>query len=82
MTKKPLRPPAHKIPLDLQKALDASAKAGEIWKDITPLARSEFACWVISAKLLSTRSRRIRRTVEELLEGKRRPCCFSGCPHL
>lgn len=38
-------------------------------------------CWVISAKQPSTRARRIDRTIEELLEGKRRPCCWGGCPH-
>jgi uncharacterized protein YdeI (YjbR/CyaY-like superfamily) len=71
----------HKAPKDLQKALFANTKTKALWQDITPLARNEFICWVESAKLPETRTRRIVRTCEELLEGKRRPCCWPGCPH-
>jgi hypothetical protein len=52
-----------------------------LWEDLTPLARNEFICWVEDAKQPKTRQRRIRRTSEELLEGKRRPCCWIGCIH-
>jgi hypothetical protein len=71
----------HKMPVDLRKALAADAKVLALWEDITPLARNEFICWVENAKQIETRSRRIRRTCEELLEGKRRPCCWVGCIH-
>ena len=47
----------------------------------TPLARNEFICWVESAERDQTRQLRITRTKEELLEGKRRPCCWPGCDH-
>ncbi len=40
----------HKSPVDLRKALAAVPEAQETWKDITPLARNEWICWVISAK--------------------------------
>jgi Bacteriocin-protection, YdeI or OmpD-Associated len=50
----------------------------DAWKDITPLARNEFICWVEDAKQRMTRERRIRRTQEELEEGQRRPCCWPG----
>lgn len=52
-----------------------------LWEDITPLARNEFICWVEDARQAPTRTRRIRRTCEELEEGKRRPCCWPGCKH-
>jgi len=71
----------HKLPSDLRQALVANATALEAWEDITPLARNEFICWVEDAKQTSTRERRIRRTQEELEEGKRRPCCWPGCKH-
>lgn len=73
--------PVHKTPKDLKDTLARSKKAQEAWGDITPLARNEFVCWVISAKQDKTRARRIRRTVEELEDGMRRPCCWPGCPH-
>lgn len=71
----------HKLPSDLRKAILADKKIVELWNDITPLARNEFICWVENAKLIETRARRVRRTTEELLEGKRRPCCWVGCTH-
>jgi hypothetical protein len=71
----------HKLPSDLRKALVANAVALDAWKDITPLARNEFICWVEDAKQAATRERRIRRTQEELEEGQRRPCCWPGCTH-
>lgn len=71
----------HKLPLDLSKALLADESAFNSWENITVLARNEFICWVENAKLIETRQRRVRRTVEELNEGKRRPCCWPGCIH-
>ncbi len=71
----------HDLPPDLRTALTASATALDAWKDITPLARNEFICWVEDAKQETTRERRIRRTREELEEGQRRPCCWPGCKH-
>jgi uncharacterized protein YdeI (YjbR/CyaY-like superfamily) len=71
----------HTLPPDLEEALLASETALAAWKDITPLARNEFICWVEDAKKQVTRERRIRRTREELEEGMRRPCCWPGCKH-
>ena len=71
----------HELPADLSKALIANPTALDAWRDITPLARNEFICWVEDAKRETTRERRIRRTQEELEEGQRRPCCWPGCEH-
>ena len=40
----------HKLPGDLRDGLMTSQSALEAWKDITPLARNEFICWVEDAK--------------------------------
>ena len=71
----------HKLPGDLRMALIANPTALDAWKDITPLARNEFICWVEDAKQQMTRERRIGRTQEELEEGQRRPCCWPGGKH-
>lgn len=71
----------HSIPKDLREALLGNDVALTAWRDITPLARNEFICWVLDAKQDATRTRRIRRTQEELEEGMRRPCCWPGCDH-
>lgn len=39
----------HKLPADLRKALIANIAALDAWKDITPLARNEFICWIEDA---------------------------------
>ncbi|MCZ9304690.1 YdeI/OmpD-associated family protein [Corynebacterium sp. c9Ua_112] len=59
----------------------ADAHTLDLWESLTPLGRNEFICWVTDAKKDETRARRIRRTREELEEGKRRPCCWPGCKH-
>ena len=71
----------HRLPPDLRKALVANSTVLDAWRDITPLARNEFICWVEDAKQDMTRERRIRRTGEELEQGQRRPCCWPGCRH-
>jgi Bacteriocin-protection, YdeI or OmpD-Associated len=71
----------HKAQDDLQTALQSETVLFALWQNLTPLGRNEFICWVDDAKQPATRARRIKRTAEELLEGKRRPCCWAGCIH-
>ena len=71
----------HEMPGDFNAALVATAAAREAWDDITPLARNEWICWVTSPKKAETREKRIHWGVESLSAGKRRPCCWPGCPH-
>jgi uncharacterized protein YdeI (YjbR/CyaY-like superfamily) len=71
----------HLIPNDLKKAIDSSTVTKKIWEDITPLARNEWICWVISGKKSETRSIRINKTISKLKSGMRRPCCWAGCIH-
>jgi len=71
----------HSVPPDLQKALASDPKALSIWNDLTPLARNEWICWVISVKKQETRREHVERTRTELKEGMRRPCCWIGCIH-
>ncbi len=71
----------HTASADMATALQADSRAFALWQQLTPLGRNEFICWVDDAKQAKTRERRIARTVEELHEGKRRPCCWAGCIH-
>jgi len=71
----------HKVPSDLRKALSSSQKVLEKWNDLTPLSRNEWICWVTSVKKKETREEHIKRVCEDLLNGKRRPCCWPGCSH-
>ena len=71
----------HKLPEDFRKALTSSSKAEILWQDITPLARNEWICWVISGKKAETRGIRIIKALSKLEGGMRRPCCWAGCNH-
>lgn len=71
----------HELPTDLKEALLSAPNAVKAWESLTPLARNEFICWNISVKQASTRANHIKRTVAEIQEGKRRPCCWIGCIH-
>lgn len=71
----------HKASEDLLAAIRSDPEILMLWEGLTPLGRNEFICWVEDAKQPATRQRRIERTREELLEGKKRPCCWVGCIH-
>lgn len=71
----------HGVPEDLEEALKSQPEALAGWNDITPLARNEWICWIESAKKLETRRKRIAWGCSNLRDGKRRPCCWPGCPH-
>lgn len=71
----------HNIPTDFQRAIKSDPIVKALWTDITPLARNEWICWVISAKKEETRNRRIAVGLDKMRKGMRRPCCWAGCTH-
>jgi len=71
----------HELPDDLFDALVETGDVSGHWESLTPIGRKEFICWVEDAKQARTRARRIRRTLEELADGRKRPCCWAGCVH-
>ena len=70
----------HELPVDLAEALSGS-EVTDLWEGLSPIGRNEFICWVEDAKQVKTRTRRISRTIEEIIEGRKRPCCWAGCIH-
>jgi uncharacterized protein YdeI (YjbR/CyaY-like superfamily) len=72
---------AHKMPADVRKALVSDTTALAAWEHLTPLARNEWICWITFVKKEETRKEHIERLVDQLKEGKRRPCCWIGCIH-
>lgn len=71
----------HKKPHDLSAVLESNQDVLEIWNKLTPLARNEWICWVTFVRKKVTRTEHLRRLCEDLRKGKRRPCCWPGCPH-
>ena len=81
MSNKLVGNPVHTLPSDLRKTLVSHPQALGVWEDITPLAKSEWICWVISGVKAETRGIRIEKAISKLKSGMRRPCCWTGCPH-
>lgn len=81
MTNKISQGVVHEVPDDLRAALLADESALEQWEDLTPLSRNEWICWTITCKKPETRTNHVERTLTDLIKGKRRPCCWSGCVH-
>lgn len=71
----------HRVPNDMKLALISVPNLLDIWNNLTPLARNEWICWTISVKKIETRYYHIERLKADLIKGKRRPCCWPGCPH-
>jgi len=71
----------HEVPDDLKKALRSDAELLEKWNKLTPLARNEWICWTTIVKQEKTRAEHIKRLGEDIVGGKKRPCCWPGCPH-
>jgi uncharacterized protein YdeI (YjbR/CyaY-like superfamily) len=71
----------HTVPKDLRATLVSKPKVREIWNSLTPLARNEWICYVTIVKKAETRGEHIIRLQSDLLAGKKRPCCWPGCPH-
>ena len=71
----------HKLPPDIQKMILSDVRVRALWSDITPLARNEWICWVISGAKAETRGIRLEKAKSKLKGGMRRPCCWAGCPH-
>lgn len=71
----------HTVSEDLLKVLQHDGQLLEHWNALTPLARNEWICWITIVKKEETRKEHIQRMCDDLQQGKKRPCCWPGCPH-
>ncbi|WP_037500182.1 YdeI/OmpD-associated family protein [Sphingomonas jaspsi] len=71
----------HDTPDDLKAVLAAHPALRAKWDGLTDLGRNEWICWMTSPKTEATRAKHFARLQDEVLAGKRRPCCWPGCPH-
>ena len=71
----------HETPDELRAVLKGNPDLNAKWNGLTDLARNEWICWMTSPKRQETRDEHLARLQEQVLDGKRRPCCWPGCPH-
>ncbi|MDO8269365.1 MAG: YdeI/OmpD-associated family protein [Candidatus Levybacteria bacterium] len=65
------------VPQDIKEALKTSAKAQDLWNDITPIARWDWVRWIRAVKTPETREKHLEVMLDKLNKGMRRPCCFN-----
>jgi hypothetical protein len=68
--------PEPEVPTDLLAALGDSPHALRVWDATTTMARLDWIHWIVSAKQVQTRAKRIHDACDMLSQGKKRVCCF------
>lgn len=76
--KKPAKP-LPVMPEDFGEALAAIPAARAVWNGFAPSHKREYLDWVIEAKRMETRQKRIAQAVEWIVEGKQRNWKYMGC---
>ncbi|MCX8020161.1 MAG: YdeI/OmpD-associated family protein [Chitinophagaceae bacterium] len=71
----------HHVPDDLRMIIKSNSDLLEKWNHLTDIARNEWICWATIPKKEETRRKRIERLQTDIISGKKRPCCWPGCPH-
>ncbi len=71
----------HEITKEIQDLLNHNTKLLELWNSLTPTQRNEWICYTIMPKKQETKDKRLERLQEDMLKGKKTPCCWPGCPH-
>jgi uncharacterized protein YdeI (YjbR/CyaY-like superfamily) len=71
----------HDLPADMKNVLKSNPDVMAKWETLTPLTKNEWICWTTTVKQEKTRIEHVERMKQDLLKGKRRPCCWPGCPH-
>ncbi|MNH85775.1 hypothetical protein D3C87_517370 [compost metagenome] len=61
------------IPADLLTLLDQSAQAAAFFAGLAPSHRKAYIQWIEEAKRPETRDARVRKTIEKLTQGQKRP---------
>ncbi len=71
----------HQVTEDIRTVLISNPELMVKWNKLTSLARNEWICWTTIVKQEKTRKEHLERLREDILGGKKRPCCWPGCPH-
>lgn len=61
------------VPDDLKKILQKNKKAAAFYDTLSFTNRKEYAVWISSAKKEETRERRLKETIQKLLDGRKNP---------
>lgn len=74
-------PEFHEIPADIKIGIVSDPLVLKNWNSLTPIARNEWICWATMPKQKHTKEEHTQRLLSDISAGKKRPCCWPGCPH-
>ena len=77
----PIEKMPHRPPKYIKDKINSNEVVLDVWNSISDIAKNEWICFIDSAKKDETKQGRIERLLNDLQNGKKRPCCWSGCPH-
>ena len=80
MNPKVLGGEVREVPEDIEKYFLEHPELLEKWNNLTELGRNDYLCWIETSKKEETRIKRKEQMYEEVIQGKKRPCCFPGDP--
>lgn len=71
----------HELTKEIKEILLSNDELLEKWNSFTPIQINEWICYTTMPKKEKTQKERLRRLQEDILKGKKTPCCWPGCPH-
>lgn len=71
----------HDLTREIETILNKNNTLLGLWDSLTPIQRNEWICYTIMPKKQETKDKRLERLQEDILKGKKTPCCWPGCPH-
>ena len=71
----------HDLTREIEIILNKNNTLLELWDSLTLIQRNEWICYTIMPKKQETKDKRLERLQEDILKGKKTPCCWPGCPH-
>lgn len=71
----------HELTKEIKEILLSKDDLLKKWNSLTPIQRNEWICWITMPKKQETKDEHLKRFQEEISNGKKRPCCWPGCPH-
>ena len=67
------------VPAELAAALKKNKAAGTTFAAFSPSCKREYVDWIVEAKRLETREKRVAQAVEWMAEGKQRNWKYQNC---
>jgi hypothetical protein len=70
---------APEVPVELAAALNKNQTAAKVFAEFSPSCQREYTEWIVEAKRVETKAKRVAQAVEWMAEGKQRNWKYQNC---